>query len=63
MVNISQDTLDNNGAAEVLGVSPSTLNTWRSRGMGPKSHRIAGRIRYFKTDLQAWLDAQMNPAA
>lgn len=63
MVNISQDTLDNNGAAEVLGVSPSTLNTWRSRGRGPKFHRIAGRIRYFKTDLQDYIAAEMNPAA
>lgn len=62
MVNISQDTLDTNGAAEILGVSPSTLNTWRSRDKGPKFHRIAGRIRYFKTDLQDYINSQMNQA-
>lgn len=63
MVNISNDTVDTNGAAPILGVAPSTLNTWRSRGTGPKFHRIGGRIRYFKADLQAWLEEQMNPAA
>lgn len=63
MVNITQDTVDTNGAAPILGVAVSTLNTWRSRGTGPKFHRIGGRIRYFKADLQAWLTEQMNPAA
>lgn len=61
MVNISQDTLGTNAAAVVLGVSPSTLNTWRSRGKGPKFHRIASRIRYFKADLQDYITSQMTP--
>lgn len=62
MLNIAQDTLDTNGAAEVIGVSPSTLNTWRSRNKGPKWHRIAGRIRYFKTDLQDYIHNEMQAA-
>lgn len=62
MLNIQQDTLDNTAAAETIGVAPSTLNTWRSRGKGPKFVRIAGRIRYIKTDLAAWLNAEMNAA-
>lgn len=63
MVNISEDAVDTNGAAVIVGCSPHTLNTWRSRGTGPKFHRIGGRIRYFKADLQEWLTEQMNPAA
>ena len=60
MLNIRTDTLDNIETADIIGISPSTLNTWRSRGKGPKWHRIAGRIRYIKTDVEAWLQAQMT---
>lgn len=63
MLNIQLDTLDNTAAAEAIGVSPSTLNTWRSRNKGPKFVRIAGRIRYIKSDVQDWLFAEMNAAA
>lgn len=63
MVNISQDTVDNDRASEILGVTPSTLNSWRSRGRGPKWHRITGKVRYFKQDLQDYINAEMNGAA
>lgn len=63
MVNITRDTLDTNGAAEVLGVAPGTLGAWRSRGKGPKYHKVAGKVRYFKTDLQDYIAAEMNQTA
>lgn len=63
MVNISQDTVDSETAAEILGVALGTLGSWRHRGRGPKWHKITGKIRYFKTDLQDYINDQMNPAA
>lgn len=62
MLNITEDTLTTIEAAEMIGCSPSTLNSWRSRGKGPKFIRIAGRIRYIKTDLAAWINDQINAA-
>lgn len=41
--------------ANELGVSVHTLNTWRSRKKGPRFVRIAGRIRYMRTDVEQWL--------
>lgn len=43
-------------------MSPKTLEKWRSKGTGPKSHRLGHRtVRYFQSDLDAWLAArQLN---
>lgn len=46
-------------AAEVLGVSPVTLRSWRRRGTGPPYHGIPGRggcILYRSDELIAWKD-------
>ena len=48
--------------ATELGVSVHTLNTWRSRNKGPKFVRIAGRIHYMRTDVQEWIQSQINAA-
>ncbi|OFQ58104.1 MULTISPECIES: helix-turn-helix domain-containing protein [Corynebacterium] len=61
-MNITRDTYTTNEAAEVIGCKPTTLHTWRHRKTGPKWHRVAGRIRYFKTDVEEWLQAQMASA-
>lgn len=48
-------------AAEVLDTTPGTLAVWRSRGHGPKFHRIGkgrGAIRY---RLSALLDYAGDP--
>lgn len=49
-------------AAAFLKMSPKTLEKWRSKGTGPKSHRLGHRtVRYFQSDLDAWLAArQLN---
>lgn len=62
LLNIKNDTWDVVGAAEVIGCSPNTLNSWRSRQKGPKYIRIAGRIRYLKTDVQEWLENEIAAA-
>jgi len=44
-------------AAEFLKYSKSALEYWRCQGTGPCFYKTAGRVRYRKSDLDAWLDA------
>ena len=48
--------LDQAQAAELLQVSPRTLEGWRCRGGGPRFVRVGRRVRYRLQDLRAWLD-------
>ena len=41
-------------AAEILGLSPKTLLTWRLRGIGPMSARFGRAVRYSLRDLEAF---------
>ena len=51
--------LNENQAADRLGIAAATLSTWRSR----KTHdipfyRIGGRVRYKQSDLDEWLETR-----
>lgn len=48
--------------AQELGSTTGTLANWRSRGKGPKFVRIAGRIHYMRTDVEQWIQNQINAA-
>lgn len=48
-------TLDR--AADYLGLSPRTLRAWRSRGEGPPTAILGGRIYYRVADLEEYIDA------
>ena len=48
--------------AEELGVKVGTLANWRNSNKGPKFVRIAGRIHYMRTDVQEWIQKQINAA-
>ena len=63
MLNLANDAYTPRQLEERTGFTLATLATWRSRGTGPKFHKIMGRVYYLKTDVQAWLEEQMNPAA
>jgi hypothetical protein len=60
----SQDRL-----AEILDVSPRTLERWRSSDRGPPYVQLVrgGIVRYCPRDVKAWLDRQTtqptNPSA
>ena len=44
--------------AELLSVSPRTLEGWRQKGKGPPWHALTpGCVRYRRADIYAWLDA------
>lgn len=49
--------MDTKNAALYLGLSPKTLAMKRCRGEGPLFVK-RGRIYYFRTDLDAWLNEQ-----
>jgi DNA-binding transcriptional MerR regulator len=38
-----------------LGIPVGTLRYYRSNGSGPVSFRLAGRVRYRRTDVLAWV--------
>ncbi len=51
-------------AAEYLGLSASTLPAWRTRGKGPRFHKLGRRVVYFESDLVEYLDARaVDPEA
>ena len=51
-----KNLLTSEQAAEVLGLQPGTLQTYRTRGGGPRFRKIGRWVRYTPEDLQAWLD-------
>jgi predicted DNA-binding transcriptional regulator AlpA len=54
-----EQVFDQRQAAELLGLSPATLASWRSRGRGPAFLRLGGRaIRYRRSDLERFLERE-----
>jgi predicted site-specific integrase-resolvase len=50
--------VDQNQAAELLGISPRTMESWRVTGGGPVYIKVGGRVRYRRRDLEVWIDAR-----
>ena len=46
--------MDTREAAALVGLSPRTLDTYRSTGAGPRYYRLGGSVRYREADLEAW---------
>lgn len=44
-------------AAYELGYSKSTLEWWRGEGIGPEYYKTGRRVRYKKSDLDAFIEA------
>ncbi len=49
-------------AAEILGVSPRTLDRRRSRGLGPAYYKFGSAVRYRLSDLNAWAGTRQDIA-
>lgn len=49
-------------AADLLGISPATLETWRSRGYGglPFVQVTPKTIRYREEDIWVWVDSRIK---
>jgi hypothetical protein len=52
--------LDTHSAADVLGVSPRTLQRWRQEGRGPRFLKLGGAVRYPATELSAFANAGLR---
>ena len=50
--------LSTRAAADYLGLSSRTLDRYRVSGEGPVFHRFGGRVRYTRSDLDAWAKAR-----
>lgn len=48
--------------ANELGVPVRSIYVWRSKGAGPRGHRIGKHVRFRRADVEAWLEAQADPA-
>jgi Helix-turn-helix domain len=61
---LNDPQVDENEAADLIGFTPATLRTWRSRGRvatdgipGPSFRKIGRRVVYPLSDLQAFVEA------
>jgi excisionase family DNA binding protein len=51
-------------AAAILRTPVATLRYWRHIGTGPHSFRVGRNVRYWRTEISAWLEQQSsNPQA
>ena len=53
-----RESASTDGAADILDVHPRTMENWRHARKGPAYILVAGRIRYLRSDLAAWLARQ-----
>ena len=62
---MSKRFLTTQEAAEILGLSPMTLTTWRSRQVprGPAFVRMGRAVRYEREEIERFIEAaRVNPA-
>ena len=62
MKNITTEAFDplhrENWAADFLDVKVTTLRKWRWSGEGPPFIKLNGAVRYRRSDLEAYIEAQ-----
>lgn len=58
-MNKSLTAFTTNHLAELLSMSPRTLERWRILGKGPSFRKLGSRVVYFENDLKTWLDGQV----
>lgn len=47
--------------ADHLRIPVSTVYAWRYKGTGPKGSRVGRHVRFRRSDVDAWLEAQAEP--
>lgn len=53
-----KDRLNNQEAAQYLGLKAATLNKWRVYGEGPPFIKVGRLVRYRRSDLDAYLSGR-----
>lgn len=56
-----QDRVYSEEAAGMLGRTVSAIRNWRSKGTGPPYYSDGYRVFYLRHEVEAYLDAQVNP--
>lgn len=57
--NFLSETFSEKEAAEAIGLKPLTLRNYRLHGVGPRFIKVSAKsIRYWPSDLKAWLDTR-----
>lgn len=52
--------------ADELGVQVRTIYAWRTKSRGPRAARFGKHLRFRRSDVEAWIEAQLDkplPAA
>jgi excisionase family DNA binding protein len=44
--------------AALVGVTAPTVRSWKHRGSGPPCYVVVGAVRYRRSEVEAWLEAQ-----
>ena len=50
--------LDTRQAAEMIGLSPRTMEYYRTTGEGPAFYKLGGRVRYAVSEIERWVRAR-----
>jgi excisionase family DNA binding protein len=63
VVKLREDWLSLSGAAQMLGVHPSTVRLWSNQGSFPVHRTSGGHRRYLRSEVELWMKtAQPSPA-
>ncbi len=55
-ININGGFTDSQGAGDILGVAPCTLDRWRSEKKGPSYYKFGGAARYKISELYLYAE-------
>lgn len=48
---------------KLFGIATATLYGWRCRGLGPRAIKVGGQLRYRRSEINRWLEANADPQA
>lgn len=52
--------LNTSDVAQILGVPPRTVQSWRHARRGPVFLRVGTGVRYRRTDVEAWIEERLD---
>lgn len=57
-----EEYLDTKATSLRYNIAEATLRYWRHTGVGPPSIKLGGLVRYRRSEVEAWIDAQAAQA-
>ena len=58
---MSDEWLSLRGAADILGVHPSTVRAWSDKGLLPVHRTQGGHRRYKRSEVEMWAEHARHP--